>query len=441
MTNKTVIIGLGITGIACARHLKRLNVPFSVIDTREAPPQLADFKQAFPEVELSLGKLDVPILHAADVIVLSPGLDPADPVLAAQAARGAKIIGDIELFAQSVKAPVVAITGTNAKSTVTTLVGLMMEAAGYHTGVGGNLGLPALDLLAQTPAPDVYVLELSSFQLDVTYSLKPKVATILNVTPDHLDRYTAYEAYQASKQRVYIGAEQAVCFLEDKLTYAKHIPALYFTTQTPADHQFGLLEQAGVTYLAFGTTTLMPVSELPVLGKHYQINALAALAIGYAFGLPMEPMLKVLKTFQGLPHRCEFVREHHGVRWVNDSKGTNVGATQAAVVGVGSAIQGKLILIAGGVGKGADFTTLGPVLSQYARHVILIGEAANELAAVLEAAVPYTFATSMQEAVNQANAAAESGDCVLLSPACASFDMFQNYEHRGKVFSEMVARL
>ena len=263
----------------------------------------------------------------------------------------------------------------------------------------------------------------------------------MNVTPDHLDRYTAYEAYQASKQRVYIGAEQAVCFLEDKLTYAKHIPALYFTTQTPADHQFGLLEQAGVTYLAFGTTTLMPVSELPVLGKHYQINALAALAIGYAFGLPMEPMLKVLKTFQGLPHRCEFVREHHGVRWVNDSKGTNVGATQAAVVGVGSAIQGKLILIAGGVGKGADFTTLGPVLSQYARHVILIGEAANELAAVLEAAVPYTFATSMQEAVNQANAAAESGDCVLLSPACASFDMFQNYEHRGKVFSEMVARL
>ncbi len=441
MSKKIVIIGLGITGLACARHLKRLNRPFSVIDTREAPPQLAEFKQAFPEVPLSLGRLDVPMLHEADVIVISPGLDPADALIAAQAARGANIIGDIELFAQSVKAPVIAITGTNAKSTVTTLVGLMMKEAGYHTGVGGNLGLPALDLLAQTPAPDVYVLELSSFQLDVTYSLKPKVATILNVTPDHLDRYTTYEAYQASKQRVYLGAEQAVCFLEDKLTHAKQIPALYFTTKTPATSQFWLLTKAGETYLAFGEKVLMPVSELPVLGKHYQINALASLAIGHAFGLAMEPMLKVLKTFQGLPHRCEFVREYHGVRWVNDSKGTNVGATQAAVVGVGSAIQGKLILIAGGVGKGADFTTLGPVLSQYARHVVLIGEAANELAAVLKSAVPYTFAASMQEAVNQASAAAESGDCVLLSPACASFDMFQNYEHRGKVFSEMVARL
>ena len=441
MTKKTVIIGLGLTGLACARHLKRFNIPFSVIDTREAPPQLTEFKQAFPEVALSLGKLDVPMLHTADVIVVSPGLDPATPVLAAQVARGATVIGDIELFAQSVKAPVIAITGTNAKSTVTTLVGLMMEAAGYHTGVGGNLGLPALDLLAQTPAPEVYVLELSSFQLDVTHSLTPAVATILNVTPDHLDRYTTYEAYQASKQRVYLGAKQAVCFLDDPLTYANGLPSLYFTTQTPAASQFGLRENAGVISLAFGDTALMPVSDLPVLGKHYQINALAALAIGHAFGLEMAPMLKVLKTFQGLPHRCEFVREHHGVRWVNDSKGTNVGATQAAVEGVGSAIQGKLILIAGGVGKGADFTSLGPVLSQYARHVVLIGEAANELAAILKTAVPYSFASSMQEAVNQANEAAKSGDCVLLSPACASFDMFQNYEHRGKVFSETVARL
>lgn len=441
-TMNYVVVGLGATGFSCARHLHRLGLPFSVIDTREAPPHLAVFRELFPEVEVALGALDAPALKTADVIVLSPGVSPWDPLITAQVARGAKVVGDIELFAQSVNAPVVGITGTNAKSTVTTLVGLMTEAAGLRTEVGGNLGMPALDLLAKSEPADVYVLELSSFQLDTTESLKPAVACILNISPDHLDRYPSYEAYQASKHRVYRGAKHAVCNLDDALTHTDAVAdRSYFTLQTPKPGQFGLISQHGKVYLADGELLLMPVSELPVMGKHYQANALAALAIGHALGLAMEPMLRVLRQFLGLPHRCQWVRERVGVRWYNDSKGTNVGATQAAIEGLGAAIDGKLVLIAGGVGKGADFSGMLPCVSRYARHVVLIGEAAKAIASVVDGHVPYTFATSMEEAVSQADKAAQSGDAVLLSPACASFDMFQNYEHRGKVFSEIVTRL
>lgn len=436
-----VIVGLGATGFSCARYLQSLGAPFAVNDTRDNPPLLSEFRALYPHVPVHLGAFDTDLLNRATRIILSPGVALSEPAIAAQVKRGVPVVGDIELFAQAVNVPVIAITGTNAKSTVTTLVGHMMDAAGYRMRVGGNLGVPALDLLDATTATNVYVLELSSFQLETTYSLRPRVATILNVTPDHLDRYKTLADYQAAKHRVYLNCELAVCNRDDAATDTTVANKIYFTLNKPHETDFGLLEIDGVIYLAHGQDALLPVQDMPVMGSHYHANALAALAIGYAFGLPMEPMLKVLREFKGLPHRCQWVRERRQVRWYNDSKGTNVGATQAAIEGLGSVIQGKLVLIMGGLGKNADFTPLAPLLVKYARHVVLIGKAAQDIAHAIQQQVPLTFANSMDEAILFADQAAQPGDCVLLSPACASYDMFKHFEHRGEVFAELVEKL
>ncbi len=439
-----VIVGLGATGLSCARFLKDSGFSIAVMDTRTHPPHLAALQQHYPDVPVSLGGFDVSLLNQATNIILSPGVAMRESAIAQQIQRGIPIIGDIELFARAVHVPVIAITGTNAKSTVTTLVGKMAEAAGYRVQVGGNLGVPALDLLRGNPAANLFVLELSSFQLETTYTLKPQVATILNVTPDHMDRYDTLHDYQQAKYRVYQHCQVAVCNRDDVLTEC-HDTTLsnkfYFTVNTPQQNEFGLLKKGDETYLAYENHALLSIAELPVMGKHYQANALAALAIGYGFGLSLESMLNVLREFKGLPHRCQFVRERQGVKWYNDSKGTNVGATQAAIEGLGSEITGKLVLIAGGLGKNADFSPLAPVIEQYARHVVLIGEAAKDIAAVLHDSLPLSFARTMEEAIHQADTAARPGDSVILSPACASYDMFNNFEHRGQVFMEIVEKL
>lgn len=444
MSDLHVIVGLGATGLSCARYLKNRDVSIAVTDTRPNPPHLDAFKKNYPDVPVSLGKLDADLLAKAAQIILSPGIALREPLIAEQVKRGIPVIGDIELFARAVTMPVLAITGTNAKSTVTTLVGKMAEAAGHNVLVGGNLGIPALDLLAQNQAASLFVLELSSFQLETTHSLKPHVATVLNVTPDHMDRYADLAAYQQAKQRVYHHCDIAVCNRDDPLTYcneAKPQQTLRFTAGVPGENEFGLLVKGSDTYLAYENQSLLSIRELPVMGKHYQMNALASLAMGHGFGLPFEPMLQVLREFKGLPHRCQLVRKRNGVNWVNDSKGTNVGATLAAIEGMGSEITGKLILIAGGVGKNADFSSLVPAIEKYARHVVLLGEAAHDLASVIDNRVPVSFAGSMEEAVQQAADVAKSDDSVLLSPACASFDMFNNFEHRGQVFTEIVEQL
>jgi len=435
-----VIVGLGITGLSCARFLQKCGIPIAVTDSRENPPHYAEFQKAYPDVPVTFGKLDEALLSKAACIVISPGMSRQEPAIAKQVQRGIPVIGDIELFAHAVNVPVIAITGTNAKSTVTTLVGKMAEAAGYRVEAGGNLGIPALDLL-ENSLTNLFVLELSSFQLETTSSLKPAVATVLNITPDHMDRYDTVEDYTLAKHRVYQHCGIAICNRDDALTYTDQTEKIFFTLGTPLKNEFGLLVKDNVTYLAYGDRALMPVKDLPVIGKHYQANALAALAIGYAFGLAFEPMLKVLHAFNGLPHRCQFVRELNGVRWYNDSKGTNVGATQAAIEGLGSEIVGKLVLIAGGVGKNADFSSMKPMIEKYTRQVVLIGEAAKELSSVIDHAVPVSFALNMDEAVQQSQQTALPGDSVLLSPACASFDMFNNYEHRGQVFTEIVEAL
>lgn len=442
--NLHVIVGLGATGFSCVRFLKERGVPIAVTDSRSNPPHLSTLQKLYPDVPVSLGELDTALLEKASVIVLSPGIALREPIIAAQVKRGVPVIGDIELFAQAVTVPVIAITGTNAKSTVTSLVGEMAKAAGYRVEVGGNLGVPALDLLMQNPAANLYVLELSSFQLETTCSLKTQVATVLNITPDHMDRYQDLADYQRAKHRIYHQTELAVCNRDDVLTECKEKNVkrkLYFTLDAPRKDEFGLQTIDKETYLAYGDRVLLPIKDMPVAGKHYQANALAALAIGYGFGLPFEPMLAVLREFKGLPHRCQFVRERDGVKWYNDSKGTNVGATQAAIEGLGGDIAGKLILIAGGVGKNADFSSLVPAMEKYSRHIVLIGEAAKDLAEVIGHRVPVSFAVTMDEAVSQAAKVARPQDSVLLSPACASFDMFKNYEHRGQVFMEIVEKM
>jgi UDP-N-acetylmuramoylalanine--D-glutamate ligase len=436
-----VIVGLGITGVSCARYLKQQGIPFAITDSRQQPPLLAAFRQEFPEALISVGKLDEHLLQQAARIILSPGVALREPAIAAQVKRGIPVVGDIELFTEAVNVPVIGITGTNAKSTVTTLVGLMAEAAGYQVQVGGNLGIPALELLEKNPATNLFVLELSSFQLETTYSLRSAVATVLNVTPDHMDRYDSLEEYQQAKLRIYDGCGLAVCNRDDALTDVTSSQKLTFTLGKPQKNEFGLLTENGLAYLAFEEKKLLPISDIPVKGKHYQANALAALAIGYGFGLPLDVMISVLREFKGLPHRCQFVRTLNDVSWYNDSKGTNVGATQAAIEGLGSDVPGKLILILGGVGKSADFSSLIPAIEKYVRHVVLIGEVANELEALLSDVIPCLRADSMQQAIRESANVALANDAVLLSPACASFDMFKNYEHRGQVFTELVEKL
>ncbi len=438
-----LVVGLGITGLSCARYLQQRKLPFAIVDSRQNPPGITEVRNEFPAIECSLGVFDEALFERATVLVVSPGISLKEPLIEKQMQLGKTVIGDIELFAQATQKPVIAITGTNAKSTVTTLVGQMAERAGINVQVGGNLGTPALDLL-QPSGTELFVLELSSFQLDTTHSLTPSVATVLNVTPDHMDRYDTLEDYKLSKLHVYSDCRIAVCNKDDASTdcgnqYLER--KFYFTLNEPKENEFGLRAKDNENYLAFENQLLMPVRELPVLGRHYQANALASLAIGYGFGLPFEPMLETLREFKGLAHRCQLVRDRHGVRWYNDSKGTNVGATLAAIEGLGPEIEGKLILIAGGVGKNADFSALLPAVKKYVKSAILIGEDAPILAELMNDVVNVQHAKSMDEAVSLASQTAQQHDSVLLSPACASFDMFKNFEHRGDVFSQCVLQL
>ncbi|BCQ64660.1 UDP-N-acetylmuramoylalanine--D-glutamate ligase [Pseudomonas sp. Boi14] len=353
-----------------------------------------------------------------------------------------KLSGDIELFARNAKAPIVAISGSNAKSTVTTLVGEMAAAAGKRVAVGGNLGTPALDLLSDDV--ELYVMELSSFQLETTDQLGAEVATVLNISEDHMDRYSGLPAYHLAKHRIFRGARQVVFNRQDALTrplIGEGLPCWTFGLSKPDFKAFGLREEDGEKYLAFEFQNLMPVRELKIRGAHNQSNALAALALGHAVGLPFDAMLAALRTFAGLEHRCQWVRDLDGVAYYNDSKATNVGAALAAIEGLGADIEGKIVLIAGGDGKGADFKDLrGPVAAN-CRAVILMGRDSDQIGEAIGDAVPLIRVGSLQEAVEQCRATAQPGDVVLLSPACASFDMFKNYEDRGHQFVRVVEEL
>jgi len=443
--SSAVIVGLGRTGLSCARYLAARGWRLAVTDTRLEPPERAHLQQLDARIPVRLGGLDPALLEEARYVVASPGVSLEDPFFARARARGIEIVGDVELFARAVAAPIAGITGTNGKSTVTTLVGRMAERAKVRTRVGGNLGEPALDLLAPTsPLPgdatQLYVLELSSFQLQATQSLKLKAAALLNITPDHLDRHRSLSAYAQAKGRIFAACETAVINLDDPLVAQQLSPGQQHLS-------FSLLPDSGADFCIGPTadahgwlmrrgTPLLAAAQLKIKGLHNVANALAALAIGEALELPLPAMLAELADFAGLPHRSQWVAEVAGVTYINDSKGTNVGATLAAVGG----LAGPLVLIAGGEGKGQDFAPL-VALRGKVRHAVLIGRDAPVLAAALAGVCGTERCGSLEDAVRRAARLARSGDTVLLSPACASLDMFRDYAERGAVFTQAVKEL
>lgn len=438
-----VVAGLGISGVSAVNFLHENGYRVAVTDSREVPP---GHEQIPAAVQTSFGQLDQDLLLQAEEIVISPGLDPQLPAIQAAIAKGIPVISEIQILRRATDKPIVAITGSNAKSTVTTLIGLMAQDAGVKVAVGGNLGRPALDLTHDDP--DVYILELSSFQLEATSSLNAEVAVVLNMSEDHLDRHGDMAGYHAAKHRIFQGVKKVVYNRDDSLTrplVPDVTPMQSFGLNAPDLKQYGILrEDNGTIWLARGRERLLKSSEMYIQGTHNVANALACLALGEAIGLPMDKMLETLKTFKGLEHRCEFVKEVNGVRYYNDSKGTNIGATLAALDGLGAAIEaqgGQVAIILGGQGKGQDFTALRESLQKYAKVAVLMGEDRSIIENAIVGTTTLLHAASLQQAVELCQQHTHAQDVVLLSPACASFDMFTGYPERGHRFVEYVNAL
>ena len=431
----TLVVGLGQSGLSCVRFLVAQGVPVAVTDSRQEPPGLAQLHHDYPNVPVFVGGFDRDAFAAASRLVVSPGVSLVEPLIQQAIARGAKISGDVALFAEYAAAPIVAITGSNGKSTVTTLLTEMIKAAGRKVLMGGNIGIPALDLLVQ-PIPELYVLELSSFQLETATQLNAAVATVLNISEDHMDRYDDLAHYSEAKRAVFNGAGMQVLNRDDARVLNMADSTLkqhWFSLSVPAEGEYGLRVSDGVSWLAFGDERLIETADICMAGRHNYANALAALAMCDALGLARSAMLDTLRNFGGLSHRCQYVARQSGVAWYNDSKATNVGATLAAVNG----FDEKLILLAGGQGKGADFAPLADAADKLAA-VIYFGEDGEQIAKVMSDKVACYRADSLSSAVEQAAAIARSGESVLLSPACASFDMFKGFEDRGEQFIELV---
>ena len=448
----SVVVGLGKTGASCLRYFAKHGIAAAATDSRRSPPGLAELGPLARTLDIRLGAFDLSLLDGASQVLMSPGVSLDEPIARAARARGIEVLGDVELFARAVHAPVIGITGTNGKSTVTSLVAAMASAAGRRVLAGGNLGTPALDLLDQ-PVPDLYVLELSSFQLETTTSLDLVAAVVLNVTADHMDRYATVLDYARAKERIFARAATVVRNADDQLVMemggaanraaairgaANHAApriVTFSTQRTGAD--YCLLRDGTRTFLCRHGAAVFEMARMKITGLHNAANALAALALGDAAGLPLAAMLQALENFPGLPHRSAWVADFRGVRYVDDSKGTNVGATLAAVDGM----PGPLVVIAGGVSKGQDFAPLAAAFKGKVRHVVLIGQDAGDVERALAGVSSSERAAWMQDAVAAATHAAQPGDTVLLSPACASLDMFRDYGHRGDVFAAAVRAL
>ncbi|QBC43384.1 UDP-N-acetylmuramoyl-L-alanine--D-glutamate ligase [Iodobacter fluviatilis] len=448
-----IVVGLGESGFSAAKWLAAQGARVTVCDTRSTPPNLEQLHSAHSQIELRLGEFSETTFTDADALIVSPGVPLATPAIAAAIARGVPALGDVELFAQAIagsKAKVIAITGSNGKSTVTSMVGAMCSAAGLNTVMAGNIGLPVLDALSQHPDAEVFVLELSSFQLETTSSLNAHAAAVLNISEDHLDRYKNLAHYAATKASIFAGTGVMVLNREDAFCREMSLPdrqVVWFGADTPKTAEYGL---SGEDFtLSYGDEALMSAANLPVAGLHNAVNALSAIALCRAIGVATAPMLAALKSFTGLAHRVEFVATVNGVSYYDDSKGTNVGATEAALKGM----TRPVVLIAGGDGKGQDFRPLKTACERICRAVILIGRDASILAEALNEAqsqfvdfdneqlLPILQLPNMEMAVQFASNFAESGDVVLLSPACASVDMYRNYHHRAEVFIAAVKGL
>ncbi len=438
-----VVAGLGISGVSAVNFLHERGYQVAVTDSRTHPP---GHDQIPAGIQTSFGQLDTELLLQAEEIILSPGLAPQLPEIQQAIAKGIPVVGDIQLLRRATEVPIVAITGSNAKSTVTTLIGLMAKEAGKKVAIGGNLGRPALDLLKDQP--ELIILELSSFQLETTSLLNAEVAVVLNMSEDHLDRHGDMLGYHAAKHRIFQGVKKVVFNRDDALSrplVPDAVPVQSFGLNAPDMNQYGVLRDTdGTLWLARGRERLLKSTEMYIQGTHNIANALACLALGEAIGLPLDSMLETLKSFKGLAHRCEYVDTVNNVRYYNDSKGTNIGATLAAIEGLGAAIaprKGKVVVILGGQGKGQDFKALRAAVQQYVKTVVLIGEDALKIEQSIEGSTEILKAATLQEAVQLCHAKADAEDVVLLSPACASFDMFKGYDDRGHQFVACVKAL
>jgi UDP-N-acetylmuramoylalanine--D-glutamate ligase len=437
MNELYVVIGLGETGFSCVKYLRAHNKSVVVVDSRLHPPKLAACQTAFPDVRIHLGPFQSSVFSEASILVVSPGISLEEPCIAECVEKHIPVVGDIELFARHAKAPIVAITGSNGKTTLTTLMGELIQDAGKKAVICGNIGTPVLDMLQQ-PVPDFYVLELSSFQLETTYSLRAKVAVLTNLSPDHMDRYATIDDYLKAKQRIFLHADYAVVNADEKNTWeglSFNHPPTQFTLQNPLANQYGIDDD----YLAFGNEKLIAIAELHLQERFNNQNFLAALAMGSLLNLPMASMLNTLKHFAGLPHRCQRVPTQDGVLWYNDSKGTNPGAVIAAIESVHHRHHpNQIILIAGGDGKGVDFSILQAPVTEYISQVFVLGKDAALLQKALHECAAITRVQTVREAVIAAKKIEQPGDVVLLSPACSSLDQYTSYAARGADFMEAV---
>lgn len=436
---KTAILGMGATGLSVAAFLDSKDMSFDFADSRNEPPNVDYVAQQYPQAEIVTGEFDIEFLCRYNRLIVSPGISINEPALLAAKERGVELLGDLELFLEQVEAPVIVISGSNGKSTVTELVGQMAKDSGWVTAVGGNLGTPMLKLLDQSN--QLYVIEASSFQLELLNDSRGAIAGLLNISPDHLDRYKNLQDYHSAKHRIFRGASKVVINREDVLTrplISTQIPMISFGLNQSDLGSFGVLEGIDQGYLSYGIERLIRIDQIALKGTHNIANALAALALGYSVDLPMQSMLDTLKAFKGLPHRCQTIQHIDSVAYINDSKATNVGATVAALNGFGAKDHKNIILIAGGQAKAQDFTALKKVVTAVVKRMILIGEDLDQLQSALNGIVDIEIADSMESAVFISHQAAQSGDTVLLSPACASFDMFDGFEHRGHCFAEAV---
>ncbi|MBL1141620.1 MAG: UDP-N-acetylmuramoyl-L-alanine--D-glutamate ligase [Proteobacteria bacterium] len=435
------VVGLGKTGLSCVRYLSKQGLNIAVTDSRDEPPELTNLKSEFDSVPVYLGEISSEALLASDQIILSPGVSLENKSVKQVIEAGIPVFGDIELFCQQAKAPIIAISGSNGKSTVTTLVAEMTHNAGLKTCVGGNLGTPALELLDE-PVPDVYVLELSSFQLETTFSLNAHASVVLNVSPDHMDRYETLNDYINAKNKIYYGQGLMVINGDDDIVKAMNEDSrrcITFTLSKPEGNNFGVIKEGDEAFLCQGNVKIINQKELAIKGEHNIANALAAMALASSLNVPFEIMVDVLKSFKGLEHRCQLVKTINNVSWYNDSKATNVGACIASIKGLCE--LGSIILIAGGDSKGADLSSLTLAVKQHVKNVLLMGVDADKLAKTIGSVVACEFVPDMDAAVSKANQIAAPGDLVLLAPACASLDMYKNYQERGDMFVKAVNAL
>ena len=439
---RVLVLGLGKTGLSCAQFLADRNVDFSIMDSRKTPPGTEALNKYLPNVDCLFGGFNVNVVKDYDVLLVSPGISVKEPIIKYALENNKKIIGDVEVFALCTDKPVVAITGSNGKSTVTALLGEMARQANINSAVGGNIGVPVLDLLADDGSTELYVLELSSFQLETTHSLNAAVSTILNVSEDHMDRYDSFSEYKVAKQKIYHGDGIVILNKDEQQTNSlnKIRNTNYFSLQRPvSENEFGLINEDSKSWLARGKDKLIEISCLKIKGQHNISNALAALALGDSVNIPMPAMITALEKFTGLPHRTQWVRECKGVNWINDSKATNVGAALAAINGIGNdTTEPGLIVLLGGQGKEQDFSPLQHALITYAKFVLIYGEDAQLIKDSISPQTKNKMVQNLTDAVNEASLIAQSGDTVLLSPACASFDMFSGFEQRGDEFIRLV---